>query len=80
MKYQVICLLLASVGAQRNKKGDSKAARPDWQDVAVADLKYPTNLDEWKTCDDDADCADKHVCAKHMWAYNGQHESAQGCW
>jgi hypothetical protein len=40
--------------------------------------------DEWTTmdsCKDDTTiCPDTHVCADHMWAYNGQHEAATGCW
>ena len=74
MKNQVICLLLASVNAQKNTAGDSASARPDWQDAT--DLKYPANMTEWKKCGSDSDCAAKHVCAQHMWAYNGQHEAA----
>ena len=76
-KYIASLLLTKMVTAQGNADGDATGL-PDWQ-LVEGDLTY-TDDNEWKSCATDTDCTENHLCLQHMWAYNGQTESGQGCW
>jgi hypothetical protein len=59
-----------------------------WEDGTA--YTYPVLVTQarslWKSCSSNEDCNggsssdDTYVCADHMWSYNGQSESATGCW
>ena len=79
MKSQVLIALIASTSSQENSGGNG-AGKPDWQEISNGDLQYSGNRTEWPSCGSNNDCRGGHVCADHMWSYNGQTESARGCW
>ena len=76
MKHYIgpIALLTALVQGIEST-AETAEERSVWVD---APTKYPSV--EAKSCATSADCVADHVCAQHAWAYNGQYESAQGCW
>jgi len=81
MKLSLKLLTFSLVGfasAQQNTDDATEdvAPRPDWQ---PADAKY-NSTSEWKSCASDSDCETDYYCLNHIWAYNGQIESGQGCW
>jgi len=75
MKFLTALSFIGLIVAQQNTaESVNKKQRPDWQPARPMYTKNP------KTCGADADCSPDHICIQHMWAYNGQHESATGCW
>jgi hypothetical protein len=79
MKFQALIALTATVTAQENAGGNG-AGKPNWVEIDFGDLRYPSDRTLWPTCGSNSDCDSGHVCANHMWEYNGQSESARGCW
>ena len=45
---------------------------------SATENKYP-NGDDFPTCSSDYDCETDHYCLRHMWSYNNQIESGEGC-
>lgn len=72
MKTQTLMLLVGYSAAQMNTDEDASAERPDWQDI---DPFFNVAYSEWPTCTEGSCDEADQVCAKHMWAYNGQTES-----
>ena len=67
------------------KGKDNGTPQPDY---LVTKPIYSLEQVRSKVCTTDADCSSldtpngsaKGACLQHMWKYNGQNESAKGCW
>jgi len=67
--------LAALLGANAIESGDGdQSYSPVW--VADTTPFYSTKP---TACANNADCGNGMVCIQHMWEYNKQHESMQGC-
>ena len=74
MKFTLLALFGVAV-AQMVSDQESDVPRSVWKPTET--LLYGDN---WKICETTAECDAGHECVNHMWSYNGQIESARGCW